>query len=89
MRNDHNNGYSDGCIATMSSMTHAMRAQKALAGAAIRSEVIKLDSSLTKKGCSYGLSFQCAHLSNVRAVLSNARISVRQYINGDSGHDIS
>lgn len=84
MRYNYDYGYDDGCTATMTSMTQALRAQQVLANAAIHSSVIKLDSSLAKKGCAYGLSFQCAQYNNVRTILSSAKINVRQYINADS-----
>lgn len=84
MRYNYDYGYDDGCTATMTSMTQALRAQQVLANAAIHSSVIKLDSSHAKKGCAYGLSFQCAQYNNVRTILSSAKINVRQYINADS-----
>lgn len=69
---------SNDCWAAIGSMTQAMKAQKALANAAIPSTVIKSDSSL-RRGCIYGLSFSCAQEKNVGVVLSSARIAVKEW----------
>lgn len=73
------------CTATFESMTLAAKAQHALSHAAIRTEVIKLDSSQSRHGCAWGLEFPCAQEQNVRTVLSNARIPVKQYWDGGDG----
>ena len=67
------------CLAVMGSMTQAMRAQKVLAGAAVRAEVVKADSAHTRRGCAYALSYPCSQENNVRTVLSSAGIRVRDY----------
>lgn len=72
------------CIAVIGSMTQAMRAQKSLANAAIRADVIKADSSLTKRGCAYAVSYSCLQDDNVKSVLKNAGIRVRSYHDGES-----
>lgn len=70
------------CTATFESMTLATKAQHALTRAAIRAEVIKLDSSQSGHGCSWGVEFSCVQESNVRAILGNARIPAKRYLNG-------
>ena len=70
------------CTATFESMTMATKAQHALSHAAIRAEVIKLDSSRSGHGCAWGLEFPCSQEQNVRTVLGNARIPVKQYWDG-------
>ncbi len=70
------------CTAEIGSISGAMRAQKALAAAAIPSQVIKLDSS-SRHGCAYGLSFSCEQMKNIQYVLDTARISVKQWNTGD------
>ena len=72
------------CLAVMGSMTQAMRAQKVLAGAAVRAEVVKADSAHTRRGCAYALSYPCSQENNVRAILSSARIRVRDYYREDA-----
>ncbi|MBQ7322178.1 MAG: DUF3343 domain-containing protein [Clostridia bacterium] len=70
------------CTATFESMTLATKAQHALSHAAIRSEVVKLDSSRVGHGCAWGLEFSCAQEGNVRTILGNAHIPVKKYIEG-------
>ena len=70
------------CTAVIGSVTAAMKAQKALASAAIRSTVVKLDSSVTNKGCAYGVEYDCKQSSNVRATLNSAGIRVSRYTDG-------
>lgn len=70
------------CTAIVSSMTSALKAQKALILASIRTTVVKLDSSVTRKGCAYGLEFDCVQQSNVRSVLESSGIKVSRYMNG-------
>lgn len=67
------------CSAELGSVTYAMKAQQALATAAIPSTVMKTESSSLRRGCSYGIRFSCNQEANVRAVLSAARISVKQW----------
>lgn len=64
-------------VAMLGSMTAAMTAQRALASAAIRSEVIKQDGG--GRGCSYGVTFPSVQRGNVSAILSAAHINVRRY----------
>ena len=81
MQNDF---YSFGCFAVMGSMTQALRAQKVLAGAAIRAEVVKADSNHTRRGCAYALSYPCVQDGNVRAVLLSAGIRARDFYREDA-----
>lgn len=75
--------YRDGvCTAVMGSMTNALQAQKALANAAIYVSVRKVSASGSTNGCSYGVSYPCSAVSNVRAVLSSAGLSVKKYMGG-------
>ncbi len=70
------------CSAEIGSVTQAMKAQNALASAAIPSNVIKTQSS-SHRGCVYGISFPCAHENNVRTVLTNAKIPVKRIFSED------
>ena len=67
------------CFAELGSVTYAMKAQKALAVAAIPSTVVKSESSSSRRGCVYGIRFSCLQESNVRTVLANARIPVKSW----------
>ena len=79
-----NNFYSFGCLAVMGSMTQALRAQKVLADAAVRTEVVKADSAHTRRGCAYALSYPCLQDGNVRTILSSAGIRVRDFYREDA-----
>lgn len=72
------------CTASMSSMTYALKAQRALSAAAIPCRIVSLDSSKAKRGCAYGIEFSCAQLENVKTVFKNGRITARHYYNGDT-----
>lgn len=67
------------CYAELGSMTYAMKAQKALAAAAIPATIIKSESSSSRHGCTYGIRFSCQQENNVRTVLAAARITVKQW----------
>ena len=81
MQNDF---YSFGCFTVMGSMTQTMRAQKVLAGAAIRAEVVKADSNHTRRGCAYALSYPCVQDGNVRTILLSAGIRARDFYREDA-----
>ena len=72
------------CLAVVGSMTQTMRAQKVLAGAAVRAEIVKADSAHTNRGCAYALSYPCSQENNVRTILSGAGIRVRDYYREDA-----
>lgn len=65
------------CTASVGSQTLAMKAQKVLAQAAIRADVVKLDSSRSGHGCAWGVEVSCAQMNNVRTILTGARIPVK------------
>ena len=70
------------CTAVIGSMTQAMRAQNALAEAAIRAVVVKISSAKSTGGCAYGVDFPCTQMSNARTVLTRAGVRVREYLQG-------
>lgn len=70
------------CTAAMGSLTYAIKAQRALAEGGITCEIVKLDSSMTRRGCAYGVTFSCEEQRAVRAVLSKEKITVTGYVNG-------
>lgn len=73
------------CTAALGSLTYAIKAQRALAEAGVHSEIVKLDSSMTRRGCSYGVEYSCSDQRSVRAVMSAEKITVTGYINGGGG----
>lgn len=70
------------CIATSRSMTDALRAMKAMEAKGIRCQIVNLDSTVTKNGCAYGVSFNCADESKARRVLDGGRIPYGKIIGG-------
>lgn len=70
------------CTAVLGTMTNALQAQRALANATIYASVIKISSSQSAKGCTYGISYPCSQDHHVRMVLSNADIHVKKYMGG-------
>ena len=66
------------CTVSVGSVTYAEKAMRALASAAIYSEIVKLDESRSR-GCIYGLEFSCSQSENVRAVLHNAGIKTKSF----------
>ncbi len=76
---DYGKNSSGMSVATLGSMTAAMKAQHILANAAIRTEVTKISDAAGARGCIYGVVFPSAQLGNVKNILSAARVSVRRY----------
>ena len=70
------------CIAVIGSVTQAMRAQRILASASIRSSVVKADSAGIGGGCAYALSYSCDQDDNVKIVLHNAGIRPQGFYGG-------
>lgn len=69
------------CAIALKSMTYAMKAKKALNDHYINADIIKLDPNMTKKGCAYGVRFDCVNLSAVQDVLRNGSIKYTELIN--------
>ena len=73
-----------GCIAVVGSMTQALRAQKVLASAAVRADVVKADSAHTRRGCAYALSYPCSQENNVHTILAASGVRVRDFYREDA-----
>ena len=63
------------CIASMKTMTAAIKGQRALSGAGIRAQIVSLDRTLTKNGCAYGLSYPCEKSREVERILNINKIA--------------
>lgn len=68
------------CVASLRSMTMALKAQKVLNEAYISSEIIKLEPYMTKKGCAYGIKFNCMDVYSVENALNENRVKYTQII---------
>lgn len=66
------------CTAVIGSTTAAIKAQRALSGAAIRADVVKV-SYAGGRGCEYGVRFPRALSGNAAAILESKNISVLRY----------
>ncbi len=62
------------CIIVLSSMTISKRAQKGLQSFGIVSEIVSVDSKLTKNGCSFGLTVDCYKVDSAVEILDRKRI---------------
>ena len=68
------------CIASMRSMTYAMKAKHALTDQGIPCEITSLDPSMTARGCAYGVKFNCVYESAVKNTLTKSGISYSQML---------
>lgn len=68
------------CVASLKSMTIAIKAKKALNDAYINCEIINLEPHMTKKGCAYGLKFDCINMYTVIDILNSKKIKYTQII---------
>ena len=67
------------CKLSVGSVTYAEKAMRALARAAVYSEMVKLDGGTRGKGCVYGLELACSQLDNAKTVLRSAGIKAKDY----------
>lgn len=75
-------------IVTFATLTHAMKARKYLGKAGLKSKLIKLDSTKTVMGCTYGLEFNSKDVYDVISILRRNGIDYNHVIGGADG-DIS
>ena len=76
------------CTAALGSLTLAMKAESVLSEAGISGKIVKLDPSMTRRGCAYGIEYLCEYQKAVRSAFNTAKISVSRYIKGDGGEMI-
>lgn len=67
------------CILTTGSVTQAMKARRILAEYSIPANTTKISTSQNKRGCVYGIEFNCTQMTNIRRILGNAGISFEEY----------
>ena len=67
-------------IAVFPTITLAQKAVRVLKNDGIPSEVVKVDSSRTRRGCSWGAAFDDSKIYSVRMVFSNNSITEREII---------
>ena len=69
------------CAIALKSMTYAIKAKKALNDSYINAEIIKLSPNMTKKGCAYGVKFDCVNQSAVLDALRKWSVKYTELIN--------
>lgn len=72
------------CVATMKSMTYAIKAKKLLEYAGIGAEIVNLDPALTRRGCAYGVSFPCGRTVDAKRLLRTRGIEYGRIL-GEEG----
>lgn len=70
------------CIFAISSLTYAMKGQQELHDRAIWSQIVKIDSGMTKKGCAYGIQIECKNLNNVKNIFMKYNIPYSEILGG-------
>ena len=71
------------CISAKKSMTHAVKARRLLSAAGIRCEIVNIDSSVTKRGCAFGVTFPCEMMDRVRSILHRYDLDYGEIIGGE------
>jgi hypothetical protein len=67
-------------IAVFPTLTLAQKAARVLKAENIPVEVVKVDCTRTRRGCSWGVAFDDSKLLGVRMTLSNNSLSEREII---------
>ena len=68
------------CTIAISSINHAIRAEKVLLASSVKCKIVKLQPNATKKGCAYGLEVSCKDVPSALSFLNNARISYSEIL---------
>ena len=76
------------CTAAIGSLTLAMKAASALGAEGLDGKIVKLDPTMTRRGCAYGIEYSCEKHKAVRSAFNAAKISVSSYIKGGGGEMI-
>ena len=64
---------------TVGSVTYAIKVRKLLERAGVKSKLVKVDSSKSKSGCTYGIQLQTALFYDAVTVLKNNGINYSVY----------
>lgn len=63
------------CVIAMKSQTTAEKARRAAASERIHAEVVSIDPSVTKRGCSVGLRLNCGDAERLTTILERKNIA--------------
>ena len=64
---------------TVGSVTYAIKVKKFLERAGIRAALVKVDSSKSEKGCTYGININSANFYDAVSILKNTGIEYSVY----------
>ncbi len=67
-------------MAVFPTLTLAQKAARVLKNEKIAADVIKVDSTRTRRGCSWGVAFDESKLFSVRMAFSNNSVAEREII---------
>ena len=68
------------CIATLTSLSLCIKAQRILSKEAIFCKVVSVDPRLTRRGCAYGIEFSRTELQRVNQILKSHGIRYGQIL---------
>lgn len=68
------------CIIATNSLTFAQKGRRLLDDYAIRSEVVSLNGSETRQGCSHGLEVECRQIDNAVRLMERFGIPYTEII---------
>jgi len=71
------------CIATVTSLNIAIKAQRALGREGIFSRVVRVDPRSTKRGCSNGIEFSLSEMAEAKRVLRMIGVTNPQFIESE------
>lgn len=63
------------CILAMKTQTEAEKARRAAVHERITAEIVHIDPSVTRRGCSIGIRFPCEKTEKLRSILDHYSIS--------------
>lgn len=72
----------DKCKVIIGSVTESLKAQRLLLKFTIDSSVIKADSSVSQRGCTYGLEYDCKQGERIKRILYESGINVSKHLKG-------
>lgn len=62
------------CVIALKSQTAAERARRVAMYERIRAEVVSIDPSITRRGCSMGIRLPCSDVERMKTALSKSNI---------------
>lgn len=71
-----------GCVITMKTRTAAERAERAAQSIGVKGEVVSVDPSFTKHGCSVGILVVCGEVDRLLLYLKRKGIPFGEVIGG-------